>query len=82
MNAHSNKITGCDVSPDKKLFATVSLDLNLKVKPRKKLNLFLNYNALKYSSFMWLWLYSGVVSAEEHRSGFSHESLPLELCEL
>ncbi|XP_048050287.1 telomerase protein component 1-like isoform X2 [Megalobrama amblycephala] len=31
MNAHSNKITGCDVSPDKKLFATVSLDLNLKV---------------------------------------------------
>lgn len=36
MNAHSNKITGCDVSPDRKLFATVSLDLNLKVKPRKK----------------------------------------------
>jgi len=35
MNAHSNKITGCDVSPDRKLFATVSLDLNLKVKPRK-----------------------------------------------
>ncbi|KAL1280682.1 hypothetical protein QQF64_015282 [Cirrhinus molitorella] len=31
MNAHSNKITGCDVSPDKKLFATVSLDFNLKV---------------------------------------------------
>ncbi|XP_059419370.1 telomerase protein component 1 isoform X2 [Carassius carassius] len=31
MNAHSNKITGCDVSPDKKLFATVSLDLTLKV---------------------------------------------------
>ncbi|XP_077088615.1 telomerase protein component 1 [Siphateles boraxobius] len=31
MNAHSNKITGCDVSPDRKLFATVSLDLNLKV---------------------------------------------------
>ncbi|XP_073705050.1 telomerase protein component 1 isoform X2 [Garra rufa] len=31
MNAHSNKITGCDVSPDKKLFATASLDLNLKV---------------------------------------------------
>uniref|UniRef100_A0A8C2CVQ4 TROVE domain-containing protein n=1 Tax=Cyprinus carpio TaxID=7962 RepID=A0A8C2CVQ4_CYPCA len=30
MNAHSNKITGCDVSPDKKLFATVSLDSNLK----------------------------------------------------
>lgn len=36
MNAHTNKITGCDVSPDRKLFATVSLDLNLKVKPRKK----------------------------------------------
>ncbi|XP_016365537.1 telomerase protein component 1-like isoform X2 [Sinocyclocheilus rhinocerous] len=31
MYAHSNKITGCGVSPDKKLFATVSLDLNLKV---------------------------------------------------
>ncbi|RXN37538.1 telomerase component 1 [Labeo rohita] len=31
MNAHSNNITGCDVSPDRKLFATVSLDLNLKV---------------------------------------------------
>ncbi|XP_056092464.1 telomerase protein component 1 [Rhinichthys klamathensis goyatoka] len=31
VNAHSNKITGCDVSPDRKLFATVSLDLNLKV---------------------------------------------------
>ncbi|XP_051725958.1 telomerase protein component 1 [Ctenopharyngodon idella] len=31
MNAHSNKITGCDVSPDRKLFATVSLDLILKV---------------------------------------------------
>ncbi|KAK7159508.1 hypothetical protein R3I94_005751 [Phoxinus phoxinus] len=31
MNAHSNKITGCDISPDRKLFATVSLDLNLKV---------------------------------------------------
>lgn len=31
INAHSNKITGCDVSPDRRLFATVSLDLNLKV---------------------------------------------------
>ncbi|XP_016136061.1 telomerase protein component 1-like [Sinocyclocheilus grahami] len=31
VNAHSSKITGCDVSPDRKLFATVSLDLNLKV---------------------------------------------------
>uniref|UniRef100_A0A8C1DJR2 TROVE domain-containing protein n=1 Tax=Cyprinus carpio carpio TaxID=630221 RepID=A0A8C1DJR2_CYPCA len=31
VNAHSSRITGCDVSPDKKLFATVSLDLNLKV---------------------------------------------------
>ncbi len=80
MNAHSNKITGCDVSPDRKLFATVSLDLNLKVKPRKKIYLILNYTVLKYSSFMWL--YSGVVSAEEHRSGLSHESLPPELCEL
>ncbi|KAK2900722.1 hypothetical protein Q8A67_008837 [Cirrhinus molitorella] len=31
INAHTNKITGCDVSPDEKHFATVSLDLNLKV---------------------------------------------------
>ncbi|XP_049322801.1 telomerase protein component 1 [Astyanax mexicanus] len=31
LNAHSNRITGCDVSSDKKHFATVSLDSNLKV---------------------------------------------------
>ncbi|XP_026876678.2 telomerase protein component 1 [Electrophorus electricus] len=31
LNAHSNQITGCDVSSDRKHFATVSLDFNLKV---------------------------------------------------
>ncbi|XP_062873352.1 telomerase protein component 1-like [Trichomycterus rosablanca] len=31
LNAHSNRITGCDVSSDRKHFATVSLDFNLKV---------------------------------------------------
>ncbi|KAL7849289.1 hypothetical protein SRHO_G00209120 [Serrasalmus rhombeus] len=31
LTAHSNRITGCDVSSDKKHFATVSLDSNLKV---------------------------------------------------
>lgn len=54
--------------------------LKLEGKTKKKIYLILNYTVLKYSSFMWL--YSGVVSAEEHRSGLSHESLPPELCEL
>ncbi|TRY98943.1 hypothetical protein DNTS_016997 [Danionella cerebrum] len=36
ITAHSNKITGCDASPDRKLFATVSLDLSLKVWSAKK----------------------------------------------
>ncbi|XP_076831908.1 telomerase protein component 1-like [Brachyhypopomus gauderio] len=31
LNAHSNRITGCDVSSDRKHFATVSLDFTLKV---------------------------------------------------
>ncbi|XP_066518169.1 telomerase protein component 1-like [Hoplias malabaricus] len=31
LNAHSNTITACDVSSDRKHFATVSLDSNLKV---------------------------------------------------
>nr|XP_055057550.1 telomerase protein component 1-like [Misgurnus anguillicaudatus] len=31
MSAHSNRITGCDVSPDRKHFVTVSIDLNVKV---------------------------------------------------
>ncbi|XP_036421241.1 telomerase protein component 1 isoform X2 [Colossoma macropomum] len=31
LTAHSNRITGCDVSSDKKHFSTVSLDSNLKV---------------------------------------------------
>ncbi|KAL7832341.1 hypothetical protein AOLI_G00298890 [Acnodon oligacanthus] len=31
LTAHSNRITGCDVSSDKKHFATVSLDSSLKV---------------------------------------------------
>ncbi|XP_076828071.1 telomerase protein component 1 isoform X2 [Brachyhypopomus gauderio] len=31
LNAHSKEITGCDVSSDRKHFATVSLDFNLKV---------------------------------------------------
>lgn len=31
LKAHSNRITGCDVSPDRKHFATVSLDFSLKV---------------------------------------------------
>ncbi|XP_049326021.1 telomerase protein component 1-like isoform X1 [Astyanax mexicanus] len=31
LNVHSRKITGCDVSSDRKLFATVSLDFSLKV---------------------------------------------------
>lgn len=32
LTAHSNRITGCDVSSDRKHFATVSLDLTLKVR--------------------------------------------------
>ncbi|XP_057189566.1 telomerase protein component 1 [Triplophysa rosa] len=31
MSAHSNRITGCDVSPDRKHFVTVSIDLKVKV---------------------------------------------------
>ncbi|XP_030629420.1 telomerase protein component 1 [Chanos chanos] len=31
MNGHSNRITASDISPDKKHFATVSLDFNIKV---------------------------------------------------
>lgn len=37
---------------------------------------------LYYSEISFIWLYSGVVSTEEHRGGLSHESLPSELCEL
>ncbi|KAI5099210.1 telomerase protein component 1, partial [Silurus meridionalis] len=36
LTAHSNSITGCDVSPDRKHFATVSLDFTLKVWSSKK----------------------------------------------
>ncbi|KAK1786294.1 hypothetical protein P4O66_017995 [Electrophorus voltai] len=36
LNAHSNRITGCDVSSDRKHFATVSLDFTLKVWSSKK----------------------------------------------
>ncbi|MCJ8740420.1 hypothetical protein PDJAM_G00058670 [Pangasius djambal] len=36
LTAHSNRITGCDVSSDRKQFATVSLDFTLKVWSSKK----------------------------------------------
>ncbi|XP_051989952.1 telomerase protein component 1 isoform X1 [Xyrauchen texanus] len=53
-NAHSNKITGCDVSPDKKHFATVSLDLNLKVwssQKSKEVAILLNPSPLNCVNF-------------------------------
>lgn len=61
IEAHSNRITGCDVSADRKHLATVSLDSNVKVRLESKS--FYNDNVLMLckNSFITGTLVNGMI---------------------